>query len=128
MVEVLLELPDFEVVVGVFVPVPAVPPVAPGTPAEGAPNPAVSVTRAVSPLLSEEPCVGSSKVIVTLFPETFAIVPVILVPPKPPVAPAPPAPPARPAPAPPPANPAKPDPPSALRSDAPFVVVEDVAE
>ena len=102
-------------------------------PAAGAPNPAVSVTRAASPLFNDDAAVGSSKVIVTLFPETLAMVPVILVPPNPPpppilpVAPAPDlVPPVAPAN---PADPAKPDPPSApLNEAADAEVVEEVAE
>ena len=59
---------------------PTVPPL--GAPA-GAPKPVVFVTLVVSPLFSDEDCVGSSNLIVTSLPETFVTVPVTRGPPPP---------------------------------------------
>ena len=85
-------------------------------PAAAAP---VSVTRAESPATSDEACVGSSSVIVTVDPLTAWMVPVIRFPPNPPnppAAPPVPVPPAAPKPAP---------PPKAARSEAKDRAPED---
>lgn len=87
-------------------------------PAAAAP---VSVTRAESPATSDEACVGSSSVIVTVDPLTAWMVPVIRFPPNPPKPPA-----AAPVPVPvPPAAPKPAPPPKAARSEAKDRAPED---